>query len=215
MFLGKAISLKDLPPVKRTSRDIVVTKQDGTVERFVLPKLANSLARVLRGRAYDARLATPLARAVAMHLREWPREQPPGTDYIYQCVTSVLQQTGLTDVADDLGHHRRLRAARRRRTRVLPSGAPAGTTGESWRKAALVATLENRYGLTHAVSRFLAGQIELQVFALNYRLLTRPFLAELVRNEVLAWGLADEQMLRVDKACEHPVGGLGQPVEED
>ncbi len=201
--------------MKRTNKDVVVTKQDGTVERFALPKLANCLARVLRGRAYDPRLAGPLARAVAMHLREWPREQPPTTEYIYQCVTAVLQQTGLTDVADDLGHHRRLRAARRRRTRVLRSGAPAGTTGEPWRKVALVATLENRYGLTHAVARFLAGQIELQVFALNYRLMTRPFLAELVRSEVLAWGLADEQMLRVDKACEHPVGGPGQPVEED
>jgi len=33
----------------------------------------------------------------------------------------------------------------------------------------------------------MARQIEAQVFALDYRVVTKAFLRELVRNEVLAW----------------------------
>lgn len=189
---------------------MAVTKGDGSVECFSLTKLSNSLSRVLQGRSYDPRLAGPLARAVAMHLQEWGEPKPPTTEYIFRCVSSVLQQTGLTDVAEDLAHHRRLRAARRRRTRVL-DGPDGGGKPRPWQKVAVVAALQNHYGVRHAVARFLAGQIESQVFALNYRLITRPFMTELVRNEILAWGLADEQVLRAEAYAEHSSGG---PPEE-
>jgi hypothetical protein len=189
----------------KNSKDIVVTKCDGSVECFSAAKLSATLARVLQGRSYDPRLARPLARAVALHLKEWRGSNPPTTQYIFRCVSSVLEQTGLADVADDLTHHRRLRTVRRRRTRVLAGSKKTGERGRPWRKVAIVATLENHYGLRHAVARFLAGQIESQVFALNYRLITKPFLAELVRNEVLAWGLADEQVLQAEVSVGVPV----------
>ncbi|MCK4341571.1 MAG: hypothetical protein KAY37_07610 [Phycisphaerae bacterium] len=193
---------------------IVVTKRDGSAECFSVTRLSSCLARGLQARAYAPRLAGPLARAVTLHLREWSDDQPPTTQYVFRCVCSVLQQTGLGDVAEDLNHHRRLRTARRRRTRVLDGSDQPATRGRPWRKAALVATLRNRYGLRQAVARFLAGQIESRVFALNYRVLTKPFLTELVRNEVLAWGLADQQVLRMDiDACEHPVAP-GPPKKE-
>ncbi len=174
---------------------IVVTKRDGSVERFSLAKLHNCLANVVREQAYDPELAAPLARAVALHLREWPDTRPPTTDYIYRCVQSVLHQTGLTDVAENLAARRWVRDRRRRRIRVLDPASPGGL-GEPWRKARLVQVLEGRYGLRHATARFLAGRIEQQVFALNYRMVSRPLLAEVLRSEVLAWGLADEQALR-------------------
>ena len=193
----------------------MVTKRDGSVECFSVPKLSGCLARVLRGRVYDGRLSVPLARAVAMHLREWNDSKPPTTQYIFRCVCSVLEQTGLGEVAEDLYEHRRLRAARRQRTRVLEVTDSPTARGKPWRKPAIVAALQNDYGLRHSVARFLAGQIELQVFALNYRLITRPFLMELVRNEVLAWGLVDEQVLRTDiPMCEHPVAP-GPPEKEN
>jgi hypothetical protein len=189
----------------KSTKQIVVTKQDGTLERFSLPKLTNCLAGAMRTLAYDPRLAGPLARAVAMHLQDWSKPSPPTTDYIYRCARSVLQQTGLSDVADVLASHHRLRTARRRRVRVVGSAAP-GAPSEPWCKGALVETLQTRYGLRHAVSRFVAGRIEAQVFALDYRTVSKAFLAELVRSELLAWGLGDGKVIRVDAlTCEPPV----------
>jgi hypothetical protein len=179
----------------KSRKEIAITKRDGTVEKFDVMKLTNCLARVLRGRAYDPRLAGPLARAVALHLREWTGSRHPTTQYIFRCVASVLEQTGLGDVAEDLHQHRKLRAVRRRRTRVLEDAERPARGSHGWQKGAIVAALERNYGVRHTVARFLAGQIEMQIFALNYRVITRPFLAELVRNEILAWGLADQQVL--------------------
>lgn len=188
----------------KSTKQIIVAKRDGSLERFSMAKLTNCLDRVMRGRAYDPALARPLTRAVAMHLRDWRNANPPSTDYVYRCVRTVLQQTGLSDVATDLAAHRRLRRLRRRRIRVLATGHAIGP-GEPWHKIAIVATLQNRFGLGQTVARFIASQIEKQVFALGYRLVSKTFLAELVRNEVLAWGLADAQALRLeDSHCEPP-----------
>lgn len=196
-------------------KEIVVTKQDGSAECFSSAKLCTCLARALHGRAYDPRLAGPLARAVAMHLGEWRDARPPTTKYVFRCVCSVLQQTGLGDVAEELDRSRRLRDSQRRRIRVFDAAEPLKPQrGRPWQKVALVATLQSRYGLRHSVSRFLAGRIELQVFMLNYRTVTKAFLTELVRNEVLAWGLADEQVLHAGASlCERPVAPA-QPEKE-
>lgn len=183
----------------KSTRQIVLSKQDGTLERFSESKLTNCLAAAMRNLAYDPRLAGPLARAVAMHLQEWSHTSPPTTDYVYRCARSVLQQTGLTDVADVLASHRRLRTVRRHRIRVVES-ASAGARSEPWRKSALVETLRGRHGLRRAVSRFVAGRIEAQVFALDYRTVSKSFLAELMRSELQAWGLVEGRVYRVEAA---------------
>jgi hypothetical protein len=194
-------------------KHIIVTKRDGTLERFRPAKLVATVARAMRARRYDPALAEPLVRAVALHLREWGDPQPPTTNYIHRCVCSVLRQTGLSDIGDDLAAARRQRTLCRRRVRVVErDGDPRG---ETWRKAVVVETLQNTYGLRYAVCRFLAGQIEQQIFALNYRRVKKSFLAELVRNEVMAWGLADEQVL---KAGARVAGGphvVSQPPEQE
>lgn len=197
----------------RSTRQVVVTKRDGTVERFSLAKLSNGVAAVLRQMNYDAALAAPLARAVAMHLQEWSEASPPSTSYIYRCVRSVLQQTGLSDVAEALATHRRRRQTQRQGIRVVEAGHPEHP-GEPWRKSVLAATLHNRYGLRHAVCRFMAGQIEAHVFGLGYRVVTRSFLRELVQNEVLAWGLADEQVIHAPPAVAEPPVRLEQSDKE-
>jgi hypothetical protein len=197
----------------KSLRQVVITKRDGTVERFSLSKLTNGLAACLRELNYDPALASPLARAVAMHLQEWSEPSPPSTSYIYRCVRAVLQQTGLSDVADALAAHRRRRQSQRQAIRVVDPEQP-GCPGQAWRKSVLVATLHHDYGLRHAVCRFMAGQIESRVFALGYRVVSRPFLRELVRNEVLAWGLADEQAPYVKSAPVGPPAHLEQSDKE-
>jgi hypothetical protein len=196
----------------KNARQIVLTKSDGTLERFSAAKLTNCLANVLRAQAYDPRLAGPLTNAVAMHLQEWQDPAPPTSAYIYRCVRAVLQQTGLSDVADVLAEHRRQRQARRRRLRVVDSEFARGP-GHTWHKGRLVRTLQGRYGLRHGVSRFVAGRIEAQIFGLDYRTVSRPFLAELVRNELLAWGLADELPAGAGAPGRPPVE-TGPPNEE-
>jgi hypothetical protein len=202
--------------VKRC-KEIVVTKRDGSAECFNVAKLSTCLARALQGAAYDPRLARPLSRAVALHLGEWSDSRPPTTNYVFRCVCSVLQQTGLGDVAQSLHHARRLRDNHRRRVRVFDSDQQRDRRhGRAWQKVSLVASLQERYGLRHAVSRFIAGQVESQVFALKYRAITKPFLSELVHNEVLAWGLADlpASNTGIASQAEQPVGPR-QPDEED
>ncbi len=189
---------------------IIVTKRDGTLERFRPAKLANCLARAMEQRQFDPKLAEPLVRAVALHLREWGEARPPSTGYIHRCVCAVLKQTGLSDIADDLAVQRRLRAIKRRKIRVLDNESK-NPRGREWRKADVVEMLQNQYGLRHGVCRFLAGQVESQVFALNYRRVRTAFLAELVRSEVLAWGLADEQALSVDDPAVVPPVATREP----
>jgi hypothetical protein len=197
----------------KSTKQIVVTKQDGTLERFSLAKLTNCLASAMRNLAYDPRLAGPLARAVAMHLQDTTEPGPPTTDYVYRCARAVLQQTGLVDVADVLASHRRLRTVRRHRIRVVESAAP-GARSAPWRKSALVETLQADHGLRRAVARFVAGRIEAQVFALDYRSVSRSFLAELMRSELMAWGLVDAKVYRVNAAPSAPPVGAHRPEEE-
>lgn len=172
-------------------REIRITKRDGSTEAFSVAKLRVSLSRALHAAESDAKLAAPLAKAVAVHLEDWSEPLAPSTEYIFRCVRSVLRQTGLEDAATAYGRSRRLREDRRRRVRIVERAAPRGRFSP-WRKSALVRTLTDEFGIGRPAARFLAGRTEEQVFALNYRLVSRALVAELMRNEMLAWGLTDE-----------------------
>lgn len=176
----------------KTRRPLVVTKRDGTLERFDPAKLRNVLSAAMQRRGYDPRLADPLMRAVALHLREWAGDRPPTTQYIHQCVCAVLEQTDLEEVAADLRWHRRQRALRRRAIEVV---ADPGGSSAPWRKSAVARALQDKYGLRQSVSRVLAGRIEQQVLGLGFRRVRKSLIAELVRCEVAAWGLSDEPQL--------------------
>lgn len=189
----------------------MIAKRDGTQESFSLPKLRAYLVRGLRGQGYEAQLAEPLARAVAAHLRLWKRPAPPTSEYVHQCALAALALTGFDAAAADLAAHHRLRAARRRRTWVGDPDHPQRRAAR-WCKAALVATLEQTYRLRRPVARFLAGQIEEQVFARGWRVVSRTLLRELVQHEVLAWGLADEPTYGLAGPCRS--GGPAPPAQE-
>lgn len=170
---------------------LIVIKRDGTVEAFSLAKLRGSIAGVMERASYDPRLGGPLSRAVAAHLSELPDGRPPSTDYVYRCVQSVLRQTGLADVAQQLDNHRRQRRARRQRLMILdPAGGARGRS--RWRKEAIVARLRREYDLGSGAARFIAGQVELKVFELNAQQITAAELSDVLGKELAAWGLMED-----------------------
>lgn len=183
---------------------IVVTKRDGTLERFEATKLTNTLSQAMQANQYDEKLAVPLCRAVEMHLYECVGPRPPSTNYIHRCACAVLRQTGLTDVADLLNTQRRMRTLRRQRVRVLDDRT-VPTTELRWRKALVVDLLHARYTLRHRIARFIAGQVEWQVFALEYRVIRQSFLLELIQHELLAWGLSEGLDTTAERQVRLPV----------
>lgn len=174
----------------KSDKPLLISKRDGAVERFSRTKLRNCVARALQASAADARLAEPLSRAVELHMQEWTEPRPPTTDYLFRCVRSVLQQTGLSEAAEALQEHYRARRARRKRCRVVDQ-LHRESNATAWNKRAIVDTLHKRYGLSIGVARFLAGRVEDQALQLGSRFVSRSLLSELMAHELAAWGLID------------------------
>lgn len=174
----------------KTTGQMMVCKREGGVEPFDPEKLRRCLVAAMRSCCSDERYADALARAVALHLNDWSEPRPPTTDYIFRCVRTALIETGMEPVARILVSHRRRRAAQRRHLSVCdPSESQFVLT--PWRKAAVAANLEGSCGLGHSVARIIAGEVERRVLALEYTVVSTALIAELTRNELLAWGLAD------------------------
>lgn len=172
---------------------VLVRKRDGGCEPFEHGKLRRSLSLAMRACQYDERFADSLAKAVGLHVEGWRDRHPPTSDYIFRCVRTVLKETGLADVARQIGFHRNHRARRRRGVQVL-DGTLSDTLLRPWRKADVVRTLERGHRVSPAVARILAGVIEERVLMLNYEVLTTALIDELIRSEVIAWGLADADL---------------------
>ena len=170
------------------SKPIILAKRDGALEPFLPGKLRRVLALALRAGRHDPRLADPLIQAVEAHLQCWDEPRPPTTEYVYRCAHTVLRETGLNEVADVLATHRRWRRLKRRSVRVLRPDASGAAA--PWRKTNVVGALEKRYELGHAVARIVAGELENRVLNLGFRTISHGLLEELIRNELLAWGLA-------------------------
>lgn len=167
-----------------------VAKRDGSVEPFEFAKLRRCLAVAMKGCGYDAVYADALARAVALHLQDWRDAAPASTGYIAGCVKAVLEETGLCDVAGFLDRHRRQRDSKRSRISVVDTTS-AERLQRSWTKKLAVEALAERYGVRASVARILAAEVEQRVLALNYNMISTSLLDEIIRNELMAWGLAD------------------------
>jgi 2-phosphoglycerate kinase len=174
----------------RRKTGVMVAKREGGVEPFELAKPRRCLAAAMATCHCDVRLADALARAVSLHLREWRAASLPSSDYVFRCLCTVLAETGMEDVAQQLMLHRRHRAEQRRRVSVFDAESSQYAL-VPWRKATVAASLAGRYGLSPVVARILAGEIERRVLALEYSVVSRSLIRELARNELLAWGLAD------------------------
>ena len=172
------------------SRFILVSKRESGVELFDAGKTRRCLNEAMRACGHDPRFADPLARAVELHLRDWPRTRPPTTDYVFRCLRTALTETGMSRVARQLAVHRRQRAERRRHVVVRRRGG-AGDRVVPWRKSAVADALELQHGVGHSVARFLASEIERRVLGLGYGEVSTALIVELMRSELTAWGLAD------------------------
>jgi transcriptional regulator NrdR family protein len=175
----------------KKSKIAKVAKRDGSHETFELGKLRRALANAMRGCGYDQMYADALAKAVAIHVKEWGDTTPPSTEYIFGCVRAVLDETGLGDVAAALQRHFRQRETKRRAVEVLTT-RHADQSRTAWSKGRVATTLERRHGIKPSVARILAGEIESRVLGLNYSLVSSALIAELIRNELMAWGLSDD-----------------------
>jgi hypothetical protein len=169
---------------------VVLVKADGSDEAFSLRKLQSRLETIMQTANRDPWLAEPLAKAVASHIRERNRQGAPSTEYIFQCVVSVLRQTQLGDVADRMCGHRRRRREMRKRIRVIDFQKwPHSEKG--WNKGEVYEWLRSRHGVGDEAARVLAGRIEEQVFRLGYHKVSATLIAELGQSEMMAWGLVD------------------------
>lgn len=183
-----------------------VAKRDGSLEAFELGKLRRTLAGAMRGCGYDEMYADALAKAVAIHVKEWGDPAPPTTEYIFGCVRAVLDETGLGDVAASLQRHARQREMKRRRVEVLNT-RQQDQQRLAWSKGRIAGTLERRHGLKPSVARILAAEIESRVLGLNYSVVSSALIAELIRNELMAWGLSDEAIaVTLRPEIDAPVG---------
>ena len=174
----------------RNARRVMVAKREGQLEPFEAAKLRRCLAAAMKVCDCDERFAEALTRAVELHLRDWSKARPPTTDYVFCCAHTALTETGMGHVAQYLARQRRRRAAQRRKVSVLDVRNP-GCAGVRWRKAAVAQALRSRHGLSRSIARILAGEIEQRVLTLGYSTVSTTLIAELIRNELLAWGLAD------------------------
>lgn len=174
----------------------MVSKRGGQLEPFDAGKLRRCLATAMRACQRDERFADALAHAVQLHLRDWPESQPPTTDYIFRCLRTALTETGMVQVAQFLLHQRRRRAAQRSGVSVWQMHNGQETLSP-WRKARIAEMLERRYELGHSVARILAGEIERRVLALGYSTVSAGLIAELIRNELMAWGLLESAAARL------------------
>lgn len=178
-----------------------VAKRDGSVEPFGFAKLRRCLSVAMKGCGYDAVYADALARAVALHLQDWRDATPATTGYIAGCVKAVLEETGLNDVANFLDRHRRQRDLRRSRIDLVELTAPERVQ-RKWTKRRVVEALVEAYGVRLPVARILAGEVEQRVLALNYNVISTSLLNEIIRNELMAWGLAESSLAGPPKNAE-------------
>lgn len=173
-----------------TKTQLTLVKRDGSHEPFARGKLRRAIAIGMRACKYDPDLADPLVQAVEVHLKYWDEPRLPTTDYVFRCVHAVLNETGLKDVAEELVQYRRWRRGRRRVVRVVREGDKASS--RPWRKSLIVRRLEKDFELQPATCRILASNVEQHVLGLGFAEVTQRLVDELLRTELMAWGLTEE-----------------------
>lgn len=178
-----------------SSNKLKIVKAEGAIERFQISKLRRSLALAMSGGECDVDLADPLARAIAMYVRGRRSAATLSTQHVFECAQAVLRDTGLTETAMKMARHRRDRARRRQTVLVgdleRPEAEPA-----AWSKQRVVEAIERQFRLRMPVARILAAEIERRVLQLDYKMISTGLVREVIRNEMLAWGLVCDEVLQ-------------------
>ncbi|MFQ5423623.1 MAG: hypothetical protein ACE5F9_06530 [Phycisphaerae bacterium] len=173
---------------------IRVRKRDGEVERFSLPKLMTCMRRGLDGAGdaagFSLRGARGLAEAVQTYLAEMADTDPVMAARIADMVYLVLTHTGHGEAAMAIQEFARERERDRRRVLVATRRKVDGRYAQRrWKKGLVVSHLRRQHLLDAPVSRMIAGRVEQLVFNCGLRVVTSGLVTEMVRSELLAWGL--------------------------
>jgi len=184
----------------RQDESIRVRKRDGGSEPLIFCKLTGGMRRALEasGEAVGAEAVTAagLAEAIRDHLRRTAREEPIDTRYLSELVELVLLQTGHQGAAAAFHQYQSLRDQQRRRLMVAsPRPADGRYVQRRWDKSLVVQHLRRQHGIEPSVARFIAGRVEQLVFSCGLRVVTGGLVYEVIKSELLAWGLLPSALL--------------------
>lgn len=195
--------------IDRLSQDslVRVRKRDGSLEPLSFAKLRNCLRLGLEadGEAAgrEAGIADGLAEALYEHVVRTHTGSIVEAGNLADLVEIVLAQTGHTAASLAVHEHRTQRERQRRMVMVAnPRPSDGRYVRRRWEKAHIVQHLRRQHGLDAPVARMLAGRVEQLVFNCGLRVITAGLVYEIIKSELLAWGLLSGALV-VKKTPKH------------
>lgn len=184
----------------RQEEGIRVRKRDGSTEPLSFCKLTGGMRRSLEaaGEAIGLEAATSAGLAEAIHdyLRRAGREEAIDTRHLAELVELVLLQTGHNGAAAVFHQYQSLRDQQRRRLMVAGQRPSDGRyVQRRWDKSLVVQHLRRQHNLESTVARLIAGRVEQLMFACGLRVVTGGLVYEMIKSELLAWGLLPSALL--------------------
>lgn len=173
---------------------ISVLKRDGNVEPFVLAKLLNCIGSGFHasGEPQERGSSTSrgLAEAVQAYLQKSRAFTAVPSDHLAELVELVLTQTGYAAAGAAIRHHHCVRERLRRWVKVAHRRAKDGRfVHRQWDKGLIVRRLLEDYQIDAPAARVIAGRVEQLVFNCGLKIVTADLVEEMIKSELLAWGL--------------------------
>ena len=177
-----------------TAAGLRVAKRDGSVEPFLTCKLMQCIRNGLEATGeladLDTETAHGLGEAVCEYLHSAYKGPAIPARQLIDLVELVLTQTGHSGAASAIRQHNSFRDRQRRMMMVAaPRPRDGRVVQRKWNKALLVQHLRREHDLDIPVARIIAGRVEQLVFRCGLRAVTASLVCEMVKSELLAWGL--------------------------
>lgn len=179
---------------QRSKDELRVVKRDGSIEPFMTSKILSCIFNGLEATGEASELTAAMARGLGEAVTEYLHSISKGSTIpsrqLVDLVDLVLSQTGHCEAAMAIRHHANLRDRRRK---VMMVATPRPTDGrfvqKRWDKSLIVQHLKRQHQLDAPTSRMMASRVEQLVFNCGLRVVTAGLVREMVRSELLAWGL--------------------------
>lgn len=173
---------------------INVLKRDGAIEDFLLAKLHGCIGNgfASSGEPHERNSATSrgLAEAVQTYLRKSRPNSAVPSDHLGELVELVLTQTGYSAASAAIKHHHHVREKLRRWVKVAHYRPRDGSyVHRQWDKSRIVQSLQQVHQIDAPAARVIAGRVEEHVFCCGLKVVTTELVEEMMRSEMLAWGL--------------------------
>ncbi|MBN2563652.1 MAG: hypothetical protein JXQ75_22265 [Phycisphaerae bacterium] len=173
---------------------VCVSKRDGSTEPLSFAKMLNCIRNGLEASGEAPGLETGMAAGLAEVVHEYVkksfRNSAVESRRLAELVDLVLAQTGHTAACMATQQYRSLREQQRRQVMVAnPRPSDGRYVRRRWNKSHIVQHLRRRHMLGAPVSRMIAGRVEQLVFNCGLRVVTAGLVCEIIKSELLAWGL--------------------------